>query len=322
MLRLLTMIGLAAAAVLIGASATMNCIFASSLGKTPFEGYVLGVVSVAVDVLKALLAVFVAKALRDGQRGFVVIGGASFLLFSIGSFVAAAGFASTNRGAVTEGRRAAAQLLVETEQDLTRARDKRATLPNHRSAPIVEAVLAGLQIDARWNASRRCAAPATSGQRDLCSQVSALKIELAAAQEADRLDGQIVVLRERVTAQRGNGNGEAADPQVRFLAESVGLNESTVQRLLMSMLALIVEVSSALGVYLVTGHGPIIRAQICGADAERASTATPVVEALDATGENAATSADISNIPEEVVLPRSRARASIALARNRPPKQD
>ena len=80
MVRLLTMIGLAAAAVLIGASATMNYMFASSLGKTPLEGYILGTVSVSVDVLKALLAVFVAKALREGQRGFVIIGGGAWLL--------------------------------------------------------------------------------------------------------------------------------------------------------------------------------------------------------------------------------------------------
>ena len=40
MLRFLTAIGLAAAAVLIVASATMNYMFASSLGKTPVEGYI------------------------------------------------------------------------------------------------------------------------------------------------------------------------------------------------------------------------------------------------------------------------------------------
>ena len=49
--RILTGIGLAAAVVLIGASATMNYLFAISLGKTWFEGQVLGAVSVAADIL-------------------------------------------------------------------------------------------------------------------------------------------------------------------------------------------------------------------------------------------------------------------------------
>lgn len=320
MLRFLTAIGLAAAAVLIVASATMNYVFASSLGKTPFEGYVLGTVSVAVDVLKALLAVFVAKAVRDGQRGFVIIGGSAFLLFAVGSFFAASGFASSNRGAVTEARRAAVRSLVETEHDLTQAYERRAALPSHRPVPIIEAAIAALKVDARWNASRGCAAPSSAGQRETCAQSAALNVELATARERTRLDNMIAELRNRVAMQRRLGGSDAADPQARFLAQSLGLDEATTQRLLMSMLALIVEVSSALGVYLATGH---VRAWREPSDSKEPPDreSDPARELREPSRSPDRDAAAINSPAEDPASVRPRARASIALAKARSSKQ-
>lgn len=320
MVRLLTMIGLAAAAVLIGASATMNYMFASSLGKTPLEGYILGTVSVSVDVLKALLAVFVAKALREGQRGFVIIGGGAFLLFAIGSFVAAAGFASSNRGAVTETRRAAAQILIETEQDLVQANEKRAALPSHRPAPMIEAAIAALHIDARWKASQGCAAPSTTGQRELCAQAATLRVEFAAAREALRLDDLIVELRKRISVQRHDGGGEVFDPQARLFAQTLGLDETTVQRLLMSMVALVVEVSSALGIYLVTGHEQTSQERPKDHSAGRGGVGGSATAELHTTCDSEVTTANTPVLPDDREVARPRARASIALAKGRSSK--
>ena len=77
-----------AAFVLLGASSTMNYMFASSVGRTPFEGVVLGVVVVGVDVLKAVLAVVLAVAARERRWGFFCIGGFAFVLFSALSLTA------------------------------------------------------------------------------------------------------------------------------------------------------------------------------------------------------------------------------------------
>ena len=73
--RLLTGIAVLAAFVLLGASSMMNYMFASSLGRTPLEGIVLGVVAVGVDVLKAVVAVVLGVAARDRRWGFFCIGG-------------------------------------------------------------------------------------------------------------------------------------------------------------------------------------------------------------------------------------------------------
>lgn len=52
----------------------------------------LGAVSVAADVLKAIVVVLIAAAARDGRRTFVVVGSLAFVLFSLASLVAATRF--------------------------------------------------------------------------------------------------------------------------------------------------------------------------------------------------------------------------------------
>ena len=256
MFRFLTGIGLLAATVMIAASATMNFLFMHSLGRTDMEGNLLGVISVAVDVLKALLAVFVAKAMRDGQKAFIAIGGIAFLLFSLGSFLAAVGFASMNRGSVAEGRKTNAVIVGEVQEDVVRLRKQRDELGTFRASAVLDETLAGLRADPRWRQSAECGTPASAAQRDLCRQVSMLMMELARAKEGNRLDGMIATLRGRIDRLRSSGSGEAADPQAKILAQVLRLDEETVQRLLMSLIALIVEASSAFGFYLATGHSP------------------------------------------------------------------
>jgi hypothetical protein len=252
--RILTGIGLAAAVVLIGASATMNYLFAISLGKTWLDGQVLGAVAVAADVLKAIVIVLVAAAARDGRRTFVVIGTLAFLLFSLASLVAASGFASQNRGAVTDRRGAERAELTRAELDLASTERKLARLPAHRARSVVDAALASYEVDPRWRAAAACRQTVTPSLRDFCRQVADVRQELAASAEADRLEAEMARYSARVDMLVGRGANRAADPQARLLAEAFGLDESTVQRLLMALLSLVVEVASGLGIYLSTGH--------------------------------------------------------------------
>ena len=252
--RALTFIGLGAAVVLILASATMNYLFAVSLGRSAIEGRVLGVVSVAVDILKALLAVFVASAAIDGRRVFVVIGSLAFLLFTCASVVAAAGFASANRGEVFSGREQMNDRLVAAESEVAEMRARRKTLPSHRPASVVEEALNAARQDRRWQVSKECTASSNGTMREFCEGYFRLRGELAAAREATRLDDAIKQQLASMEQLRGNGAGTIADPQARLFARALGIEEGSVQRLLMALIALVVEVASGLGIYLATGH--------------------------------------------------------------------
>lgn len=254
MQRLLIAIGLVTAAILIAASAAMNYVFMSSMGRTSFEGYLLGCVSVAVDVMKALLAVFVAAAAREGKRTFVIIGSCAFLLFTAASMVSAAGFASLNRGAVVDQQDAQQKVLSEAERDLRVTERKLAAVPAHRPALILDEEMAALRIDIRWSASKRCQSPTSSQQREHCLLFARLRSEVAAASEAARLETLAAEQRERIDRLRSAGAATASDPQARLLAQALGLSENSARRLLMALLALVIEVSSGFGVYLATGH--------------------------------------------------------------------
>jgi hypothetical protein len=281
MMRVLTAIGCVAAIAMIAASATMNFLFMYSLGRSPFEGQVLGAVSVAVDVMKALLVVFIAKAATDGKRGFVVIGSGAFALFAIGSFIAAAGFAAVNRGAVTESRRMTTLSLQEFERDLAELHKRREALPTHRPVAVIEEALSGLRVDVRWKSSLECATPSSPSQRELCAGAANIRAELAAAREGARLESAIMNLRDQRADVRKKYAEGTADPQAHFLAQLLGADEGLVQRVLMSLLALIVEVSSALGIYLATAHTASIRqAEIlatveCASEPEKTSANEP-----------------------------------------------
>ena len=144
--KFMTIAGLVAAGILIAASAAMNYLFASSLGRSWFEGQILGVVSIAVDCMKALLVVFLARASRFKRRAFVMIGGCAFVLFTITSFVAAAGFLAVNRGAVSASVEALNAQLVATERSLVTIAAAIIKLPQHRPVTVVTEALSRAEV--------------------------------------------------------------------------------------------------------------------------------------------------------------------------------
>lgn len=256
MARALTIIGGVVAAILIAASASMNFIFARSLGQGPVDGVVLGVVSVALDVLKALLAVSIARAATEGRRAFVAIAGFVFILITLVSLTASVGFTASNRSFVTSEREQRSVDLRVSEAKLTRLRSRRDALPSHRAIGIVDEVLAGAKLDRQWQVTNECAAAKSSAGVRLCESVFRLRAERATASEAQRLDGAIETEEQRASELRKAGGGNEGDPQARLIAAAVGIEEIHARRLLMAMIAVVIEIVSGLGIYLVRERGP------------------------------------------------------------------
>ena len=61
----LGVLGVMAAGVLLAVSAAMNWQFGFSLGRTEFDGQLLGAASAAADCLKALIPFFFFAAIRN-----------------------------------------------------------------------------------------------------------------------------------------------------------------------------------------------------------------------------------------------------------------
>lgn len=250
--RWLTGIAVIAAAVLLGASATMNYLFASSLGRTPMESLVLGVVSVGVDVLKAAIAVAIGYAARERRFGFVAIASMAFNLFTALSLTTALGFTASNRGAVTGAREQQKAKLTFTETKIGELRTRLRALPPSRPLSIVDEALAVSRTDPRWAASRQCQAAAPSA-REFCDGIGKLRTERAVALEAKRLEDQLAAQEAEAERLRSAGSGQSIDPQAMALARALGLDEAQVQRLLLFLLSVVIEVASGIGFWLAIG---------------------------------------------------------------------
>lgn len=245
------------AVVFIVASATINSLFLSSLGRSELESGLFVVVSIASDVAKAVLPVIMARAVATRAWVHAAVTGV-FLTVTIAlSLASGIGFASTTRGSVTALRDAQAQRLARAETDLAGIDRRMATLTSVRSAAVIEEAIKAQLIDRRWKASEQCADPSWASARKFCAELFRLRGELAAAKEVAKLDTQRQALRAEIETLRGHGAGAASDPQADAVAELLGIAPRTVRLGLMIVIAVVLELGSVSLVLLAAG--PAVR---------------------------------------------------------------
>ena len=157
-----------AASMMIGVSLLLNFVFLASLGRDGPHGYVLGTGSVAADLMKALLPMFMAWAITQGRWVYVASAAPVFALLVVFSASNAIGFAGQNRNAVVGSREAlnAEQILVETT--LRELEADRTALPPHRPPSVVSELMAQAQQNRRFIASDSCKNASTPPSREFC----------------------------------------------------------------------------------------------------------------------------------------------------------
>lgn len=249
----MVIVGFAAALVFITASATMNYLFASSLGKTAFEGLILGAVSVAADIIKALLPVLIMRAATAQRYVFVAVGTAMFVFFSTFSMLAALGFAASNRGEVTGMKVGLNSRHAEVAQQLQSIDARIKLLGSYRPASMIEELLAAARNDRRWLASTSCTNPTSPSARGFCEGYFSLRAELGGSEEGKKLEVQADALRQELATLKSRGAGSEPDPQVRILTKIFGGEADGIERLLIVVGATLVESGAAFGLYLASG---------------------------------------------------------------------
>ena len=92
-MRLLVVVVSAGSALaFIAASALMNWVFMTSLGKSAFEQQIFGAVSVAVSAFTALLPTLIVWAVQEKRFAQVAVGVTVFVAFVAFSLSSAVGF--------------------------------------------------------------------------------------------------------------------------------------------------------------------------------------------------------------------------------------
>lgn len=252
----LGLIAVLAALTFMGASAAMNWVFMSSLGKSPLEAQIFGAVSVAIDALKAMLPLFIAWALAAKKRMFAAIASGVFVLFFGFALISAVGFAAANRGAVTGGRDVVAARFQAAQRDVAEVEGKIAVLPKARPQAVIVEALRALEQDRKWATSKGCTEATAADSRAFCEGYYGTKAELASALEAVRLDARLGDLRTEVRRLQDVGAGVDSDAQATLLSRLTGVGTSTAQMALVVFLAVLVEIGAAMGLYLAWGWWP------------------------------------------------------------------
>jgi hypothetical protein len=120
------------------------------------------------------------------------------------------------------------------------------TLGQYRPSAVVQAEIATVQVAGDiWSRTKKCSDATLPDSRAACAPVFALRQELAAAQEAERLESRVAAGRSQLAAAPVVGS--ATDPQAAALARLTGASQPTVRTALALLLAGLVEAGSALG---------------------------------------------------------------------------
>jgi hypothetical protein len=242
-----------AALLFIGVSATMNALFLSSLGRTMLEVGLLAAVSIASDISKAVLPVLMVRSVL--LRAWGNAAAAALLLLGVValSLASGTGFAALMRDASTSARGAHSEQIAAARQELREIDARLSGLASSRGAPIIEAEIAALHVDRRWQTSKFCAEPNSATVRQFCREALRLQAELAASHDRDDLTAARQTMRRALEALQATGSSTTDDPQALVLGSLLGLDAKLARIVLTSWTAVILELGSVIMVLLAAG---------------------------------------------------------------------
>jgi len=250
----LSLIGGLAALTLIGVSASMNIAFLSTLGRSDTESLILGAASGAADILKAVLPLFMLWAWRAGRSRFVLPAAAAWVLFAGFSLLSAFGFAAGNRIEAAAQQTALNDQLKRLQAEQAVLKRRIAALPAYRPVAVIDAEIARLRQNPRWQSTSGCTDATVPESRTYCTEYFGLLGERASARAAQKLKARLDQFTRREDDLISQSAGRIVDPQSALLAGIFQIPEERMRLILITVLALVVELGSGLGLYLATGH--------------------------------------------------------------------
>lgn len=242
------------AVVFIAVSASMNALFLSSFARTGLEGALLVAISIACDVLKAVLPVVIARS--AALRAWRDVVAASLLLAVVGilSLASGFGFVAVTRETAAQTGEAAARSQAELRRRIGALDVQLASLTEVRPVAVIEAELARLQLDRRWSGSQSCADLATVLLRTYCTSVADLRVALSSARERDRLTAERGEALAQLNAEQSRGRLPMEDAQSAVLAAMLQVDAHVPRRMLTFWIAMVVELGSGVLLLLVAGQ--------------------------------------------------------------------
>lgn len=257
---LVLLIGFALAGTLFAISAWMNYRFGRTLGVEETDRALYGAASLAADGFKALSPFLLIGLWRARRWLLAGLGAALWALCVAWSLASALGFAAATREASTAARAEAIGAQTALRERAARLESQMALLPAHRPAAAVAAEIeaAGVPRDV-WRRTDQCRDVTRPDSLAACQNVLTLRRELAAAEQAARLEAALAETRAALAA--APRLGDSADPQAEALSGLLGESPGAVRGGLALVITGLIELGASLGFTLVAiGAGALKRA--------------------------------------------------------------
>lgn len=249
-MRLLFPVCSVGALLLIAMSMAMNWTFWRGQGADATQGLIFASVSVSIDLFKSCLPLIAERA-RHARHW---LGMAVAIILFIGclgfSLLSAMGYASLARGMVTGGREALGVQYRAARADLVHQQARLAALGDTRPQAVVDEALARAKQDRRWSSSNGCTAATAEASLVYCREIGALKVELASAEDADRIRARVTTLETEIATLLRAGAQLQSDTQAGFIASVSGIGIENVQSSITLFFAVLVELLAAFGLYV------------------------------------------------------------------------
>ena len=237
------------------ASCAMNWRYGVSLGRTEIDQWTFGGISVVADLFKAMLPFYVSWSYRNRRLLVSVAAGALWILCVAYSITSALGFAALNRADTAAVRGDTIDRRQNLEQALETARARIKSLGQPQPSAAIEAKMASLRTNAKWDRTRRCTDVTLADSRKFCSKYQMEMAELAIAKEGERIRVEVSNIKGRLDALRTNGLQSKRDPQADIISRLLAVDVATVSTALAVLVAVLVELGSGLGLFIAFNHG-------------------------------------------------------------------
>ena len=212
---LLTALGLTAVGLV------MNARFAASFGQTAEAAALLAAIGLAVDLLAVVLPSVGIQLWH--RRSILAAAGAWTIWLAVlaMTWLAAAGFASTNIGDAVAGRARIAGESAVLNERMERLRHERAQIAEMRTVAAIDVELQKAQPEAQsvWRITDGCRDVTRPASARACATVLDLRQAHAAATRRDAIDTEVREIQSRMTALPAVAT---ADPQAATTAELIG----------------------------------------------------------------------------------------------------
>jgi hypothetical protein len=267
---ILVFIGGVATVLAVGISASLNYLFGAGLGQSEFEHYLFGGISVVADLWKALGPIIIHALVRGRRFVVALAAGAVWVACFTYAVSSALGLAAQNRMALTGGRDSVRAMYQSAVDELRETETKLSAVGAHRSPSEVEAAITAtlartISIPEHGRstvgaASQNCSKLVPRAAEG-CSEVAALRQELARAIDGVDLEKKISELRAQVQNLRSRGGTLDADPQAELFSRlSRGwISSHDVGLGLVLLLGAVLELVSAFGPVVLASYAHATR---------------------------------------------------------------